>query len=252
MKKVSAMIAVVALAVTAAGVQAATISDVMYMQSVSTEKGYIVQAGSSTTTVVPNTGTFSWQIMFGYKDSKSTVAVLPFLMPDLGVGGSFTSADLQVSPKYKTDPAPNFNVELYGLNHATDTLTVTTADHYIAGDDPGNHLLQDAFVTPATATYQNAVLHTDNAGDAQLLAWLNAIYDNGNNAGKYVYLRLSPDLTTTPGGSLSGYFQILTSSNDSATVPLRIAYTAETVPEPASVALMLGGMALLIKCRPRK
>ena len=210
--------------------------------------------------VSANTGRFGNVIRAGRKTNQvgtldsQHVVILPFLMPDLGPGGGFTAAELQVSPN-KKDNSPNFHLDLYGLNVATDNISVTTAAYYEDDADPNNTLLQDAFINPDTNAFTNARLRTDDDGDSALLDWLNAMYADGANAGKYVYLRLNPDLTSVPqGDEQTGEYAIRTKNEDTGSNPpfMGIIYSAEAVaiPEPASIMLLaVGGIATLLRRR---
>ncbi|WFB34492.1 hypothetical protein P3T73_10000 [Kiritimatiellota bacterium B12222] len=239
-------------------VNAALVTDAMYFQygddNGSIAKGYWAVSGGSGLSVEANSGSFNWAARIGESSGNRYALVLPFQLPDLGVGGSFTSADLQISPYSKTNSV-NVSIDLYGLDHADNSLNVTTADYYDGNADPENTMIQNDIIMPSTGTYYRAQLHTDASGDAALVTWLNEIYQNGSNAGKYIYLRLSPDETTVPiDESMEGYYQILTNNDPTASTPsARISYEAIAVPEVESLWLVgLAGVVMLMVCRRGK
>jgi hypothetical protein len=167
-----------------------------------------------------------------------------FQLPELGaVSNPFTTATFSVNFANKSG-SPAYNVDLYGLAaQATPTLptTVFHANSTVDGR-PGITLIQQDFATTTTA------LGSLSTSGGNLLAYLNAQYNAGAGAGQYVVLRFNPD-SSTLGTTAVGYNF---SSVDNGTNPIpSITYTA--IPEPGGGALLLlGGMGLMSRFRPKK
>lgn len=132
--------------------------------------------------------------------------IMPFQLPAIPNGG-FTEANLQIYVIAVAGDGSlvNLHGDLYGLpfRSANDVTTngllqPVTMFHADTNVDATATLLADDFLTSATAP--TAFLDTDMAGDAALVAYLNAQVANGAVAGDYVYLRISPDAPAPIGG----------------------------------------------------
>ena len=144
----------------------------------------------------------------------------------------------------------NVNADLYGLGRRA-ASTVLASDYYLGNADATDAtLLQNNILTPIDAggglVADNYSVTTDAGGSVALAAYLNAQYAGGAGIGEYVFLRLSPDnvMTATNVG-----YNVYTADAGTSTDPLVADnapfITYETVPEPASLALLgLGGLAL--------
>ena len=123
----------------------------------------------------------------GYSGSTGVNAVVVFQLPALPVGKEFDAASLRLYQNGR-DGAPAFNADLYGV--AVSASPAVLASHYYAGAfDSASVLIQDNLLTPASPTGSVAT----NA--AELTDFLNAAYANGSGAGKYVFLRVNPDVS---------------------------------------------------------
>jgi hypothetical protein len=118
-----------------------------------------------------------------------TTIVLPFELPDMGpVTDPFLSADLSVN-MYEKGWDTVTDADLYGVRVDASPL-ISTNDWYNGStNDPNATLIQAGFMTMASATTNP--ISTDAAGDIALRDYLNAAYDGGAGAGKFVFLRLS-------------------------------------------------------------
>jgi hypothetical protein len=115
--------------------------------------------------------------------------IMPFELPDLGaVSDPFDTVSLRtyLGGVWDDSGGEIDNVDLYALDETRSVPEVYHEDYFAAGT-----LIQDDYYTPGLATWMQ---HTTNgAGDATLLAFLNAAYDGGAGVGQFVFLRLSYD-----------------------------------------------------------
>lgn len=109
--------------------------------------------------------------------------VIPFLLPTLPSGQTFTSANFTVYEAatngaagtlgtYPNGTNANFNADLYGLA-ARSSSAVLAGDYYQGSFDatPGTTLLEDNIATPSTTTVADATpLTTNGSGSAALTA----------------------------------------------------------------------------------
>ena len=122
--------------------------------------------------------------------SGSYEPIFVFQLPTLAAGSVFTTASFNATLTQISsgnDTAPTFNGDLYGLG-ARAAADVQASDYFVGATDTGATLIQDNFVTPTTT------LGTLSTSSAALLSYLNAQYGGGANAGKYVFVRINPDI----------------------------------------------------------
>jgi len=175
--------------------------------------------------------------------SPDFVTVLPFELPTLNPGESFDAAELSLTLRAKFNSgsfAPSgtssigFNIDLVGLDRVAASDTLLGTDYAASGT-----VLEDPFVFDSDtigATYSS-----------DITSWLNTQYDNGNNAGEFVFLRVQSDLDDPGALSDQTIYQFFTSENGTDTP--EISY--EVVPEPSSLMLGLGLGGLLVARRRR-
>ncbi len=154
----------------------------------------------------------------------------------------FTSANLRLFLDGKSS-SPNFNADLYGVGFgatANDFPFPGSNNLYFEGAfgaDPntGASAIADDVFIPSTANDTEA-----NISNAALLAFLNSRPLDGS--GNFAFFRLNPDANS--GASARG-FNIATGDGPGNQAPL---LTAETgvIPEPASLALLGLGVALML------
>ena len=121
--------------------------------------------------------------------------VIPFQLPSLGTGG-FLRAELEVYPyiggALQQSRTP---VNLFAIPGARVSATPLATD---VNNGTNNHLsrgyLMDASFLNASTPFEQFTGSGEYSQTAEALGyWLNEAYANGANAGKYVFLRLSPD-----------------------------------------------------------
>jgi len=128
--------------------------------------------------------------------------VIPFQLPNLGAG-AFTLGELSLRV-YGSElgTSGRTNIQLFGINEARDS-SYTLGTDVVNGAD--NHLnngtLLKSGMLNATTPLDSTVGSGEVGGSAAAIGyWLNQLYANGANAGKWVFLRLSPDALSIPEG----------------------------------------------------
>lgn len=132
-------------------------------------------------------------MLAGFSGSTGMCPVLVFQLPTLPAGQQIATANLSAYYAGR-DGSPSFNTDVYGLPHRT-VSTVLTSDFYAGASDATKTKIQDNFITPSSGT-TGFTASTNAAGDTALAAYLNGRYQAGG-AGKYIFLRLSPDAALT-------------------------------------------------------
>jgi hypothetical protein len=171
------------------------------------------------------------------------VAEYVFRLPVPGPGelAAITTATLQFT--ILSDQADGaYNIDLYGLGART-APAVVGGDYYAGPSDLTDAtLLQDNILVAAHPNQGVETVTSSSAASAALAAYLNAQYGvDGAGAGRYVFLRLSPD--TVPPNEDTG-MDVAFAENSMGKPQL----TVEFVPEPTSVLWI--GMAIWT-CRRR-
>ena len=165
--------------------------------------------------------------------------VFPFQLPDFGsVEQPFENAQFIFRLTNK-ERVSDLNVDLYGLPSRTgsavlpaSTSATNRGDFFMGGfqggpsDDNavGVVKIQDNLLVPATSTGE---ITTFFSGNAQLADYLNAAYDGGNGAGRWVFLRLSTD-SRAAGASR---YSVSTADHPTPEYRPRIRYNFESGPE---------------------
>jgi len=190
--------------------------------------------GTVDATSVIDTGSFNAQAGQLVTDRAF---ILPFLLPTLGAGEGFATADLRLMLFGQNAAADDFNADVYGLNRIDASSAILSSDFFIGASDAGATLIQDNFFTP-TSPGLGTPVNSDATGDANLAAWLNLQYGGGANAGQFVFLRVNAD--EDPAGDAR--YDVLTQNAGGASEKPLITYTAAMVPEPGTAALMVLGL----------
>lgn len=205
----------------------------------------------------PGTSVANTTLATGRAGSNSTTPsgrayVIPFLLPTLPTGSTFSSASFTVYEAatngaggsvgtYPNGTNANFDADLYGLA-ARSSSAVQASDYFQGSLDatPGTTLIEDNIATPSTTTVADATPLTTNAvGSAALAAYLNAQYATAG-PGSYVFLRLSADGDSGLDSNIAYNFYTFDQGtvNGQSVIPSITYSTSESsVPEPASAGL---------------
>ena len=128
--------------------------------------------------------------------------VIPFQLPDLG-GGSFVSAELRVRVyDGELNLKGRTGIRLFAIPGSRD-LSFTEPTDVVDGDAnalTNGILVKNGFLNEATLLDTYVGSGETGAAATTLGHWLDQAYDNGANAGRYVFLRLSPDVLELPEG----------------------------------------------------
>lgn len=124
--------------------------------------------------------------------------VVPFQLPDLGEG-VFSNVSLSFYTNESSDePRPKTNVNLWAIQGSRNSSATLQSDvrDGVTDHTANGTLVKQNFLNNSTTT--NAYTQTPaGGGEAALLeSWLNAAYGNGDKAGNFVFVRLSPAALT--------------------------------------------------------
>ncbi|MBM3862423.1 MAG: hypothetical protein FJ385_00505 [Verrucomicrobia bacterium] len=126
--------------------------------------------------------------------------VVPFQLPSLGAG-KFTAADLRLRVSGGILGAKGRTpIQLFGMSVARDSALLEATD---VVDGALNHLTNGVLIKAGIlneSTVINSFVDSGATGATSdaFAQWLNDAYANGANAGKYVFLRFSPNALTLP------------------------------------------------------
>jgi hypothetical protein len=203
------------------------------------------------------TGVNDYQSRIGeYYAPGGSDYVMPFVLPTLAAGQVITQASLQTQ-LFMLNGTPA-NADLYALGTlaapvVTAAAAVQPGYYYQGPADVANTLIQAGYLTAAspvrTDPNNGPFITTSVPADAALVAFLNAAEGvNGANAGDYVYLRVSYDALTIPGGNNA--YSLLTDdaggANEKPILSLTTGAAPLAAPEPSTYVLMAGGLAVLL------
>ena len=171
------------------------------------------------------------------REGSDRALIIPFQLPSLSAGLGFSAADLRME-LFNISGTPTFNADVYGLTRVAAAADIQASDFYIGAFDETAWLIQDNFFVPTSGTGGSAGVSNSNAtGDANLTDWLNLQYDDGANAGKYVFLRVNVD--AVPSGNI--YYVVLTQNAGGATEKPLITYTAVAYTPPPDQEIAVVG-----------
>lgn len=222
----------------------------------------------------PGPSTTAATLRSGFQTNFQITSVYFFQLPALNPGESVVAADFAVTrtPDTATSAVtPTFNADLVALGFTNTAPPDNTAaegqQYFFIGEgetDPGSGVggagvvraeIQDNFFVPSDFVANGgaaASSSTSAAGDANLLAYINALYANQAVNGfvpgtSSLVLRLNPDaLPDATAGATQRYTTASADSTEHAAPTL----TLDIIPEP-SAALLLGlsGLGLLARRR---
>lgn len=166
-----------------------------------------------------------------YAAGPGLVPVFPFQLPTLAAGESFDTATLTLELASLLG-TPTFNGDIVGLDRTDPSPVVLGVDWGGSGT-----VLHDDFYTPASMP------GVSSSND--FAAWLNTQYDNGTNAGEFVFLRVDAE------GATSGATAYSVASADNLTLQKpTLDYTTISIPEPSAASLFgLGCLAFVLRRR---
>jgi hypothetical protein len=171
--------------------------------------------------------------------------VIPFKLPDLGPGG-FLEAELSVNVLAgELGAAGRIPIQLFAIPGARVTSATLATDvvNGAATALTNGYLLKSGFLN--TSTLFETFAHTGETGLTAdgLGYWLNEAYANGANAGKYVFIRLSPDALSVAEGS--GF--AISSGDDPDYAPqLSYVFNPAGVPAPPIISNFATNTAILV------
>lgn len=171
------------------------------------------------------------QVLVGRAADSSQVShlVIPFRLPDAGPG-RFENVSLQVwSMGASGDPAGSA-ADLFAIPDARESAVVLNSDVCDGRESPLTRGIpvQQGFLNADHAEADTQASTAEGAPREVLSAWLSDAYANGANAGKFVFLRLSPD--TLAGISGNG---IAVATSDAASPMTRPWLSYSFVPDAA-------------------
>jgi hypothetical protein len=202
--------------------------------------------GEATPTSAGNQGKVG-TLLSGAFNTTAISPVFPFQLPVLPAGEVVTDANLDVTA-FRSGTT-TFNADLYGLGFRA-TNAYTLADFFSGTLDATDAtLIQDNQFTATTATGA-ARTGTSAAGDAALVAYLNAQYVGGATGGSsFAFLRYSPDFAVNPGTASSGSLGYPISSQETGAATQAVLTITTGVPEPGGVGLATAAVAGLLARR---
>lgn len=171
--------------------------------------------------------------------------VIPFKLPDLGHGG-FLEAELSVNVLAgELGAAGRIPIQLFAIPGAR-VSPLTLASDVVNGADTAltnGYLLKSGFLNALTPLDTFAYTGETGLTADGLGYWLNEAYANGANAGKYVFIRLSPDALSVAEGS--GF--AISSADDPDYAPqLSYVFNPDGVPAPPIISNFATNTAILV------
>lgn len=137
--------------------------------------------------------------------------------------------------------SPSFNADLYAITASLNN-NVQGSYYYngsAADTTSGVSLIQDNFATSSTAA---GMLSTSTDGSTALKSFVSAQIAAGNG-GKYIFLRVSPDIDTLLSQATGYNFATANNITEGITLPTLTIITSSSVPEPSTYAMILGLIA---------
>lgn len=215
--------------------------------------------GVNSNSTLRNVGEPDELVRAGNLSTEGRAIIFPFQLPTLAPGEVFATAKLSLTLMEKGNVriagspgsggvAPSYGIDLYGLGSSRSNAEVLVGDFY-QGATPqvGATMLQSAFITNATP------LGLVEFSGSALVDYLNAQYDNGANAGQWIFLRLNPNVGTGIANDQRYRFSMADYSNPpnawTAVIP-QIEYTA--IPEQSAFALLAISLAVVLTFRRRR
>lgn len=127
--------------------------------------------------------------------------VIPFKLPAVGPG-IFKNVKLTVDVGAGDGASPGTDINVFGIpvSRSSPVPLVTDVNQGDQDHRSRGSLLETAWINNNTPQGP-LTTQSNSSGSAALSAWLTDAYANGSNAGKYVFLRLSPAALTPSQGT---------------------------------------------------
>ncbi|MGE9289603.1 MAG: hypothetical protein ACQKBT_01355 [Puniceicoccales bacterium] len=184
-------------------------------------------------------------------DGINAVTLFCFQLPELEDDEYFSATSLTFRVSSSNGAPINANTDLYAI-YGEENSTVLSDYYYIGASDTTdatliqNDIIESGIVASGDYT-------TDSAGSTILGDYLNSLYEDGDPAGDYIFLRLSLDSFPSP---TNGRYTPLTGNTGTTGGKPYLTYTLSTIPEPAEAGLLIGILALgcigLVRNRNRR
>ncbi len=215
-----------------------------------TADGWVTNEGSN---YIDNTNNF---LIGGLTSpSRSTSGIMVFQLPAIPSGEVVTDASVSINFLNHQSGSLSNTIDVYGLGYRGSSA-ISANDHYVGtfnGDATDSWALHDDFLLAVAftgAAVDNTIYSTSGnvgTGSVSLLAYLEAQYTAGAEAGDYVFIRLSASNPAV--GQQNRVFIDSANTGSGATLPT-LTLTTESIPEPASLAMAaFGGLFMAMKRR---
>lgn len=162
----------------------------------------------------------------GTTSGVQSTHVIPFELPTLPQGEEVTAATLSFNLQGWNNWGSNLsNLDVYGIDATQITATVLTS-HYVDGANPSSNslavLLSDDLVTPTDITASSSSGQTIAITSDDFADFIQGLYDNGAQAGEYVFIALTHDAAL----SIQRYYEVSSADSTSYPVPVLSLTTA--------------------------
>lgn len=167
----------------------------------------------------------------GRSTSVRSVMVIPFQLPTLPTGHSVTSATLEVNLQgwsNWSNGLSGINVDLYGINVVSSNQDPSPSATYVNGANPSSNvnaqLLFNDLITYSMISGDTGSGQTISAVSGDFASFVQDLYDNGAQAGDYVFLTLAHDGALTD----QRYYEVSTANATSYPTPVLTIETGDS------------------------
>ncbi|MCK5781959.1 MAG: discoidin domain-containing protein [Flavobacteriales bacterium] len=170
--------------------------------------------------------------------SKTTCAIIPFKLPNLGAGESVISAEFS-SQLIALSGGLDTEIDLYALSYRSSN-TILDSDFYAGANDSSNQLVEKGYFTNSSSVGKHI---SNESAKTALLNFINLQYSNGATGGEYIFIRLAQ---STSDASNYNYWDV--ASQDNGTVsnrPLLTLLSEEVNSNMAPVLNAIGDKSII-------